>query len=137
MCPRRAPVVPWSLDLGVPFPPTWETHVLTPLSRLQGRCARLVLHHQASPGGRGLDRTSAPQQLTVTPSNAGHAAVTFTIGGNAADGGGPGGTATVQSGGTRTVTLDVAPDGGYDYTGTADTGDGFERRFVGRTYPPA
>ncbi|MDF3294012.1 phosphocholine-specific phospholipase C [Streptomyces silvisoli] len=78
---------------------------------------------------------SAPQQLTLTLTNAGHAAVIFTIGGNAAGDGGSGGTATVQPGASRTVSLGVAPDGGYDYTVSADTGDGFERRFAGRTYP--
>ncbi|MGW7008712.1 phospholipase domain-containing protein [Streptomyces sp. NPDC054933] len=80
---------------------------------------------------------SSPQQLTLTVTNSGHTAVVFTIGGNAADGGASGSTATVQPGGSQSITLGVASDGGYDYTVTADTGDGFARRFAGRTYPSA
>lgn len=78
---------------------------------------------------------SSPQQLTLTLTNGGHTAVVFTVGGNAADGSGSGSTATVQPGGSQSITLGAASDGGYDYTVTADIGDGFERRFAGRSYP--
>ncbi|MCM2417984.1 phosphocholine-specific phospholipase C [Streptomyces sp. RKAG293] len=78
---------------------------------------------------------ATPRNLALTLTNAGGAAVVFTVGGNAAGDGSGGSTVTVAAGGTQQVALTSAADGGYDYTVTANTGDGFERRFAGRTYP--
>ncbi|MYS22929.1 phospholipase C [Streptomyces sp. DvalAA-14] len=77
---------------------------------------------------------AAPLALTVTLTNSGPVAATFTVGPNAYTGTG-GSAVPVPAGGTRTVVLGPASDGNYDYTVTADVGDGFERRFAGRTYP--
>ncbi|MEW2516777.1 phosphocholine-specific phospholipase C [Actinacidiphila alni] len=79
---------------------------------------------------------ASPLTLRLTLTNSGGAAVTFTVGANAYTGTG-GSTVAVAAGATKQVTLSPAPDGQYDYTVTADVGDGFERRFAGRTYPAA
>jgi phospholipase C len=73
--------------------------------------------------------------LTLHLSNAGSAAVTFTIGANVAQGAGGGSahTVAVAAGGTWTGTLTSAA-GRYDVTVTADVGDGFGRRFAGHLY---
>ncbi|MCQ4042369.1 phosphocholine-specific phospholipase C [Streptantibioticus rubrisoli] len=44
-------------------------------------------------------------------------------------------TVTVAPGGTARVVLAPTSAGRYDHTVTADTGDGFERRFAGRLHP--
>jgi phospholipase C len=75
---------------------------------------------------------AAPTALVLTLTNSGTAAVTFTVGANGYTGGG-GSTVAVPAGGTQTRTLAPAADGQYDYTVTASVGDGFERRFAGRT----
>ncbi|MDI5962434.1 phosphocholine-specific phospholipase C [Streptantibioticus silvisoli] len=76
---------------------------------------------------------SAPLALVLTLTNSGGAAVTFTVGANGYTGTG-GSSATVAAGGTKTLTLAPASDGQYDYTVTANVGDGFTRRFAGRTH---
>ncbi|WP_235002221.1 phospholipase domain-containing protein [Actinacidiphila paucisporea] len=77
---------------------------------------------------------AAPRSLVLTLTNGGSVAVTFTVGANGCTGTG-GSTTAVAAGGSKTVTLAPASDGQYDYTVTADVGDGFARRFAGRTYP--
>ncbi|WP_328470415.1 phosphocholine-specific phospholipase C [Streptomyces sp. NBC_00448] len=77
---------------------------------------------------------SAPRSLVLTLTNGGTVAVQFTVGANGYSGSGAT-SASVPAGGSKTVTLAPASDGQYDYTVTADVGDGFARRFAGRTYP--
>ena len=74
--------------------------------------------------------------LTATLTNQGTKAAEFTIGANAAFGANLGSTrkVTVAAGGKEAVTLTATAAGRYDFTVTADTGDGFERRFAGRLY---
>ncbi|MFI9274989.1 phosphocholine-specific phospholipase C [Kitasatospora sp. NPDC052896] len=74
--------------------------------------------------------------LALTLTNAGSAAAVFTIGPNAAylASGGTASTVTVAAGGSATATLRATAAGRYDFTVTADTGDGFARRFAGRLY---
>ncbi|WP_433887514.1 phosphocholine-specific phospholipase C [Streptomyces sp. CA-111067] len=76
---------------------------------------------------------AAPRTLSLALSNAGSAAVAFTVGADGYTGTG-GSTVRVAAGGTSTVTLAPSSDGHYDVTVTADVGDGFERRFAGRVY---
>jgi phospholipase C len=71
----------------------------------------------------------ATRALTLTLSNQGGAATTFTVSANAY-GGGTTQQVSVAAGTTRTLTLTTA-SGRYDYTVTASVGDGFERRFAG------
>lgn len=59
--------------------------------------------------------------------------MTFTLAPDGYTGTG-GTTVRVAAGGTATTTLAPSSDGHYDVTVTADTGDGFERRFAGRVY---
>ena len=73
--------------------------------------------------------------LTLTLTNAGGAAVAFTIGPNVATPAPAAPPCTVAAGGTATTTLAPSSAGRYDVTVTADTGDGFDRRFAGRVYP--
>ncbi|MFD0329244.1 phospholipase domain-containing protein [Streptacidiphilus monticola] len=75
----------------------------------------------------------ATQTLHLT--NAGSVACVFTVGVNQAQGasGGSVRTVTVAAGGSSTLTLGSAA-GRYDYTVTANVGDGFARRFAGRQY---
>jgi phospholipase C len=74
--------------------------------------------------------------LTLTLKNTGSGSVTYTVGKNVAylATGGSTQTVTVAAGGTATVTLDATSAGRYDYTVTANLGDGFGRRFAGRLY---
>ncbi|WP_235215559.1 phospholipase domain-containing protein [Phaeacidiphilus oryzae] len=67
------------------------------------------------------------RQLTLGLANSGGAAVTFTLP--------DGSTRSVAAGGSWQGTLSADSDGRYDLTVTADTGDGFARRFAGRLYP--
>lgn len=76
---------------------------------------------------------ATPRTLTLTLTNAGGAAVTFTLAPDGYTGTG-GTTVRVAAGGTGATTLAPSSDGHYDVTVTADTGDGFERRFAGRVY---
>ncbi|WP_043513961.1 MULTISPECIES: phosphocholine-specific phospholipase C [unclassified Actinoplanes] len=73
--------------------------------------------------------------LTLTLTNQGTVATTFTIGNNQVYGAssGPVRTVTVAAGGSSTLTLSTLA-GRYDYTVTASVGDGFGRRFAGRVY---
>ncbi|MYX25128.1 phospholipase C, phosphocholine-specific [Streptomyces sp. SID8381] len=73
--------------------------------------------------------------LTLQLTNSGGAAAVFTIGANTAQGasGGSAQTVTVAAGGSWTGALRTAA-GRYDVTVTANTGDGFARRFAGRVY---
>ncbi len=75
--------------------------------------------------------------LALTVSNAGPVAATFTINPNAAylaPAGATATTVTVAAGGSVRTTLHATTAGRYDYTVTANTGDGFARRFAGRLY---
>ncbi|KJY43300.1 phospholipase C [Streptomyces sp. NRRL B-1568] len=69
---------------------------------------------------------AAPGTLRLTLTNAGGAPVVFTVS--------DGGKTTVAAGDSARLTLTAGPDGSYDVSVTADVGDGFERRFAGRTY---
>jgi phospholipase C len=74
--------------------------------------------------------------LTLTLSNAGSVAAVFTIQPNVAylaPAGSPT-TVAVAAGATTTTTLTATTAGRYDFTVTANTGDGFARRFAGRLY---
>ncbi|MFC1438811.1 phospholipase C, phosphocholine-specific [Streptacidiphilus sp. N1-10] len=75
----------------------------------------------------------ATQTLHLT--NAGTVAAVFTVGVNVAQGasGGSVRSVTVAAGGSWTGTL-ASTAGRYDYTVTANVGDGFARRFAGRQY---
>ena len=79
----------------------------------------------------------SPEGVTLTLSNQGGARATFTISGNSAFGAtGPAArTVVVAPGGSATAVLTATAAGRYDYTVTADTGDGFARRFAGRLQP--
>ncbi|WP_327070729.1 phosphocholine-specific phospholipase C [Kitasatospora sp. NBC_01302] len=74
--------------------------------------------------------------LTLTLTNAGSVAAVFTVNANAAylAGSGSATQVTVAAGGSVTRTLSATAAGRYDYTVTANTGDGFARRFAGRLY---
>jgi phospholipase C len=73
--------------------------------------------------------------LTLHLSNAGSVAAVFTVGVNVAQGasGGSSQQVTVAAGGSWTGSL-ASTAGRYDYTVTANVGDGFARRFAGRQY---
>jgi len=75
--------------------------------------------------------------LALTVTNAGSVSAVFTIAANAAylATGGSATTVTVAAGGSHSTTLHATSAGRYDYTVTANTGDGFARRFAGRLYP--
>ncbi|WP_406288810.1 phosphocholine-specific phospholipase C [Embleya sp. NBC_00896] len=69
------------------------------------------------------------RRLEITLGNAGGAPATFTVRGAGADR-----TVTVAPGANSRETVDAQSTGHYDVTVTADTGDGFARRFAGRLY---
>ncbi|WP_269855626.1 phosphocholine-specific phospholipase C [Streptomyces sp. RPT161] len=78
-----------------------------------------------------------PDGVRLVLSNEGGKPVVFTIGANAAQFA-PSSlprTVTVAPGGTAREVLAPTSAGRYDYAVTADTGDGFERRFAGRLHP--
>ncbi|WP_199239215.1 phospholipase domain-containing protein [Streptomyces sp. ICBB 8177] len=89
---------------------------------------------KAHPEAYAVDNADGATQ-TLHLTNAGSAACVFTVGVNAAQGasGGTVRTVTVAAGGATTLTLNSSA-GRYDYTVTADVGDGFARRFAGRRY---
>ncbi|MEY9968555.1 phospholipase C [Streptacidiphilus sp. MAP12-16] len=90
---------------------------------------------QAHPEAYVVDAADgATHALHLT--NAGSTAVVFTIGANAAQGAtdGPPQQVAVAAGGSWSGSL-TSVAGRYDYTVTADVGDGFARRFAGRQYP--
>ncbi|GAB2702071.1 phosphocholine-specific phospholipase C [Kitasatospora kifunensis] len=74
--------------------------------------------------------------LTLTLTNAGSVAAVFTLNPNAAylAAGGSATQVTVAAGSSATTTLSATAAGRYDFTVTANTGDGFARRFAGRLY---
>ncbi|MEE4546837.1 phospholipase C, phosphocholine-specific [Streptomyces sp. V4-01] len=88
-------------------------------------------HPEAAVTDRGDGAT-----LTLTLTNGGHAAAVFTIAANVAHGASGGSARTVQvaAGATWTGTVAATAAGRYDVTVTADTADGFARRFAGRLY---
>ena len=74
--------------------------------------------------------------LTLTLSNAGSVAAVFTVQPNKAylaPAGSPT-TVTVAAGATLTTALSATTAGRYGFTVTANTGDGFARRFAGRLH---
>ncbi|TWF96669.1 phospholipase C [Kitasatospora viridis] len=75
--------------------------------------------------------------VLLTLTNQGGRAVTFSVGANSAFGaaGSAATVVTVPAGGSAERLLAPTDAGRYDYTVTADTGDGFERRFAGRVQP--
>lgn len=79
----------------------------------------------------------APDGVRITLSNAGSQPVVFTIGANTAFGasGSAPVAVTVAPGASAQKVLAPTAAGRYDYAVTADTGDGFERRFAGRLQP--
>ncbi|GAA2338620.1 phosphocholine-specific phospholipase C [Dactylosporangium salmoneum] len=89
---------------------------------------------KAHPEASAADNGGLTLRLTLT--NQGSAPAVFTIGRNLATGASGGSAATVTSaaGGTWTGTLAATAAGRYDYTVTANVGDGFGRRFAGRLY---
>jgi len=74
--------------------------------------------------------TGSAAALRLTLANDGSAAVAYTL--TASDHGGTTQTLTVGGNGSMTVSWPVAVDGYYDVTITADTSDGFTRRYAGR-----
>jgi phospholipase C len=74
--------------------------------------------------------------LALTLTNAGSVSAVFTINPNVAylASGGSATTVTVAAGGSHSTTLEATSAGRYDFTVTANTGDGFARRFAGRLY---
>ncbi|MER5636423.1 phospholipase C, phosphocholine-specific [Kitasatospora sp. NPDC002227] len=85
-----------------------------------------------------ISSVEQPGGLHLTLANQGAKPVAFNVSANTAFGA-PAGQApqrlTVAPGATATAVLAPTPAGRYDYTVTADTGDGFERRFAGRLQP--
>ncbi|WP_228718033.1 phospholipase domain-containing protein [Kitasatospora acidiphila] len=79
----------------------------------------------------------SPTGVRITLSSQGGRAVEFTIGANSAFGavGSVPQVVTVAPGGSAEQLLAPTAAGRYDYTVTANTGDGFERRFAGRVQP--
>ncbi|NUS56332.1 MAG: DUF756 domain-containing protein, partial [Streptomycetaceae bacterium] len=89
---------------------------------------------KAHPEAAVVDRPG--RRLTLTLTNSGGKAAVFTIAANAAEGasGGSATTVTVAPGETYQTDLAATAAGRYDITVTADSGDGFTRRFAGRLY---
>ncbi|GAA4991374.1 phospholipase C, phosphocholine-specific [Yinghuangia aomiensis] len=89
---------------------------------------------KAHPEAAVVDRPG--RRLTLTLTNSGGKAAVFTIAANAAEGasGGAAATVSVAPGETHRTDLAATAAGRYDITVTADSGDGFTRRFAGRLY---
>jgi phospholipase C len=74
--------------------------------------------------------TGAAPALQLTLANSGRTAVAYTL--TAHDYAGTTQAVTVGANGSATVSWPVSPDGYYDVIITADTSDGFTRRYAGR-----
>jgi phospholipase C len=74
--------------------------------------------------------TQSKAALRLTLDNDGQQKVTFTLTPN--DYAGSQRTVTVTTGHPQTIDWPTDADGYYDVTVTADTGDGFTRRYAGR-----
>jgi phospholipase C len=77
-----------------------------------------------------VSATQRPVRLQLTLANDGGKAVVYTLTPN--DYAGSTQTITVSAGGSKSVSWPVSADGYYDVVITADSGDGFRRRYAGR-----
>ena len=89
-------------------------------------------HHDGAdpPGDRDAGRPGPRPSLRLTLANDGTTAVAYTL--TASDYGGTTQTLTVGANGSATVAWPVDADGYYDVIITANTSDGFTRRYAGR-----
>ena len=75
-------------------------------------------------------RSRAARKVELTLANQGRATIVYTLTANDYEGGAQ--TVTVRSGGAKTVGWPVNHEGYYDVEITANTSDGFRRRYAGR-----
>ncbi|WP_035792014.1 phosphocholine-specific phospholipase C [Kitasatospora mediocidica] len=105
------------------------------LRGFQGNVLTWSNSSKAHPEAYAVDQLDGAT-LTLTVTNAGTVPAVFTINPNTAylASGGTATQLTVAAGGSANATLHATSAGRYDYTVTANTGDGFARRFAGRLY---